>query len=409
MIFLQTVARKPAEMNVQYYTRPIDRDRLGWFIILLFSVLSVSCAQGEKTNKEISSQADNDRKKLFFIGQDLGAIREYTTSNCCTAADGATAYVGLYNVLSEDLAFGGLGLDASGAPIDLEGSWGSGPVSAYKTATEFDVEHLAIGLFIANNEEPGALSALIEGKHDDKIRHLTKLFGFVSGNVFLRIGYEFDGAWNAGYEDVEIYKAAWRRIVDIIREEGADNVLFVWQGSAAPIDDAIERRHEDISLWYPGDDYVDWVGLSWFIEGDDQQSVNLEYKAPNARKLAEELLDFARTHGKPVMIAEASPQAFDIRNLTTSHHSPLWDGEPGTETRKLTEKDLWDAWFAPFFKFLEGNDDVIDAIAYINCNWDAQPMWGPPYDGGYWGDTRVNVNEEISDRWNIALQNWRGE
>ncbi len=362
------------------------------------------------TTDSVQRPADTEqRDNLFFIGQDLGAIREYVGSDCCIAADGATAYIGLYNVLSEELDFGGIGLDPTGAPITLEGTWGSGPVSAYKTATEFDAAHLAIGLFIANNDEPGALSALVEGKHDDKIRHLTKLFSHVKGDVFLRIGYEFDGAWNSGYEDTETYIAAWRRIVDVIRAEGSDNVVFVWQGSAAPVDDVIEKKQEDIAAWYPGDEYVDWIGLSWFIDGDEKQTTPSDYAAPTARQLADEVLTFARTRGKPVMVAEASPQAYDIANLTTSHHSPLWDGEPNTNEVSLSEGELWDAWFAPFFRYLQENDDVIDAIAYINCDWDSQPMWGPPYEGGYWGDTRVNTNEEISRRWNAAIKSWRGE
>ena len=376
--------------------------------LLAFTLFS--CANENQTEPTLSNpETETTDENLFFIGQDLGAIRQYVDSNCCAAANGATAYVGLYKVLSPELEFGGLGLNAAGEPIDLEGSWGSGPVSAYKTATEFDVEHLAIGLFIANNEEPGALSALVEGKHDDKIRHLTKLFQHVRGKVFLRIGYEFDGVWNSGYEDRDIYKSAWRRIVDIIREEGADNVEFVWQGSAAPIDDAIEKAHEDISDWYPGDDYVDWVGLSWFIDGDEAQTVSSDYTPATARVLSDEIVTFARARNKPVMVAEASPQSFDIANLQTSHHSPLWDGAPGTGTRSLTEEELWEAWFAPFFRYLEDNQDVIHAIAYINCNWDAQPMWGPPYESGYWGDTRVNKNDEIASRWNAAIAKWRAE
>jgi hypothetical protein len=375
----------------------------------LAALFVVGCASTrENASPEIEKRAAR-QENLFFIGQDLGAIREYVNSDCCVAADGATAYVGLYNVLSEQLEFGGAGLNQAGDPISLEGSWGAGPVSAYKTATEFDVDHLAIGLFIANNEEPGALEALVAGRHDDKIRQLAKLFGHVRGTVFLRIGYEFDGAWNSGYEDAETYKAAWRRIVDTIRSDKYDNVVFVWQASAAPIDDVIEGKSEDIADWYPGDDYVDWVGLSWFIDGDERQTVSSEYTAPTARTLADEVLDFARQRRKPVMIAEAAPQAFDIANLTTSHHSPLWDGAPNTDTRPLTENELWRAWFAPFFAYVRENDDVIDAIAYINCNWESQPMWGPPYESGYWGDTRVNVNDEIAQRWNAAIKDWRGQ
>lgn len=39
------------------------------------------------------------------------------------------------------------------------------------------------------------------------------------------------------------------------------------------------------------------------------------------------------------------------------------------------------------------------AVAYINVDWDSQPMWGPPYRQGYWGDSRVQANPVIKARW----------
>ena len=38
-------------------------------------------------------------------------------------------------------------------------------------------------------------------------------------------------------------------------------------------------------------------------------------------------------------------------------------------------------------------------MAYINTNWDKQSMWGPPYGQGYWGDSRIQIDPEISARW----------
>ncbi len=369
----------------------------------------VSCDEsplnGAHKNESLSSKQKLANR--FFIGQDLGAIRQYVDSDCCVAADGATAYVGLYNVLSPELDFGGLGLNIEGEPDSNEGSWGAGPVSAYKTATEFGVRDLAIGLFIAENDRPNALKELIAGEHDNKIKRLARLFQYVPGKVFLRIGYEFDGVWNVGHEAPEVYIAAWRHIVDVLRAEGAENLVTVWQASASPIDDVIEKKHEDISVWYPGDDYVDWIGLSWFISPDEVQTVAADYKAPTARQLADEVITFARQHAKPVMVAEASPQGFDLVNNEERDHSPIWDGAPGKNPKQLTPDEIWDSWFEPFFQYLESNDDVIDAISYINCNWEAQPMWGPPYESGYWGDTRLNKNDSLADRWNERLETWR--
>ena len=53
------------------------------------------------------------------------------------------------------------------------------------------------------------------------------------------------------------------------------------------------------------------------------------------------------------------------------------------------------------------NTDTVRGLAYINVNWDAQPMWGPPYNGGFWGDTRLENNPEIAERFNRAVENWK--
>ena len=385
--------------------------------MLKMSVILQSCAlllaacashNAEQTTGENAS-VPASQNNLYFIGQDLDAIRGYFDSECCSAADGATAYIGLYKVLShEHEAYGGLGLDPDGAPSDLEGTWGAGPVNAYKTATEFGVDHLGIGLFIAENERAGAIAELNAGEHDDKIRHLAKLFQYVPGKVFLRVGYEFDGNWNQGYADAEAYKTAWRRIVDVLREENAtDNVVFVWHGSAAPIDDLLEQRRENIEDWYPGDDYVDWMAISWFLNANTKPTAETDYDPPTPIELASELVDFARERGKPVLIAETAPQAYNLSALTKGNHIALWDGEAGEDRKPVTASQIWDDWYQSLFDFVYANDDVIDAIAYINIDWETQPMWGPPYSSGYWGDTRLEANEEIAAKWNAAIDAWR--
>jgi len=345
--------------------------------------------------------------RLLIIGQDLGAIRGYLQSRCCPRPDGLTAYVDFYDMLVPG-DFGGLGIDADGKPTELEFEWGAGPVSAWKTATEFGIDGLAIGLSITENEHPGGLDRIVAGEHDAEIRQLARFFAMIEGPVWLRIGYEFDGAWNNGYEDAGRYVKAWRHIVDTLRAAGSDNVETVWQGAAAVADEVIDGRHEDIRQWYPGDDYVDWMAFSWFMHPDETISVpDPAYSPPTPRELAGEILRFARQRGKPVMIAEASPQALDLAEGFMANHSPIWDGPAGEDRVAMSDDAIWQHWFAPLFELMRANADVIDALAYINADWDAQPMWGPPYASGFWGDSRLEVNGEIARRFSAAIDDWR--
>jgi beta-mannanase len=168
--------------------------------------------------------------------------------------------------------------------------------------------------------------------------------------VFLRIGYEFDGSWN-GYNATQ-YKAAFRHIVDRLRANGVTNVVTVWQSSG------YQTNASSLMQRYPGDDYVDWVGYSYF-----NQSWNP----------GDGMLDIARERRKPVMVAEATPK----RNLSL--------GNPITH---------WDAWFGPFFDRIEADSDQIKAVAYINSRWFDSPEWSAG-----WGDSRVQIRPEIKQRW----------
>ena len=377
------------------------------FMFLLI-ILGFACAACSPVSKAGDSTAVViSQQRLFIIGQDLGAIRGYYDSGCCIEPDGSTAYVNLYNVLSEPLSYSGLGIDPEGKLLDAELDNGSGPFNVRKTAVEFP-GGLAVGLELTENNHPGALSQVITGHYDGQIRQLARLFKMIEGPVWLRIGYEFDGVWNHGYEDADKYKAAFRHIVDRLREAEVGNVEYVWQSSTSPVDDVIDRGHEDISKWYPGDEYVDWMGVSMFLSLDETPAAQLDYDPPTQRELTDELVNFARARGKPVLIAEASPQGYDLAQKFNANIAPIWDGPSKGDKTDVSDLEIWEAWYAPLLKYMNENDDVIRGIAYINVNWDAQSRWGAPHNEGYWGDSRLETSPEIARRFNLAITDWRG-
>ena len=142
---------------------------------------------------------DVDAAPVFIVGQDLDAIRGYLDGACCPKPDGLTAYLSFYDLLSPDRGYGGIGLDPAGTPTGLAHSWGAGPVNAYATATAFGADDLAIGLDLNASDRRGDLDRLVAGDYDANVEPLLRLFSHVRGTVYLRIGYEFDGHWNAEY------------------------------------------------------------------------------------------------------------------------------------------------------------------------------------------------------------------
>ncbi len=58
----------------------------------------------------------------------------------------------------------------------------------------------------------------------------------------------------------EDFVAAWRHIHDIFTKVGAGNVIWVWSPNTARAKDI-----PNLKEFYPGDEYVDWVGISGYM------------------------------------------------------------------------------------------------------------------------------------------------
>jgi hypothetical protein len=291
-------------------------------LILMIGLLSV--AWQISTQDEISGRfMPPEDHSLLIIGQDLGAIGgldDYVdgyVDHIELIPAGLTSYTGLHYL-------GGL------KKLD---NWGSGDVSVQLLVDEprYKNSVLVIGLSLTGIR----LSKVTEGNYDDNIAELGEWIQKQKRPVYIRIGYEFDGPWNSYNPDD--YVTAFQHIVDSFLELEVTNFATVWQSATWSGGTYMGADWID---WYPGDDYVDWFGMSYF-----------EYHEPtfDAR------LELSREHGKPTMIAEATPPGYDIAEN---------DGEM-----------VWDEWLENFFTFVHDNEDVIRAIAYINVDWDSQSMW----------------------------------
>lgn len=306
---------------------------------------------------------------LLIIGQDVNSIAEYREYTDIQPG-GVTTYTNISE--GQPLLLNGLENDAD---------WGAGHVNANDNLQNDPDAALAIGLYLVDTTGT-SLSHIIDGTHDDTIDQLGRFIDRASRPVFLRIGYEFDGPWN--HYNPEQYIGAYRHIVDRLRLSGVDGFASVWQ-SATSTWGTHEGRH--FSEWYPGDDYVDWMGTSYFVFNET---------------VHDEFLNFARKRSKPVMIAESSPQGYDLDELTFSGPTD------GVEFESKSADQIWEEWFGPFFQYIHSNGDVIRAVAYINADWNSQSMWQPGGSNGYWGDSRVQVNDSIFKSWldEISSETW---
>ncbi|OJJ20261.1 hypothetical protein BKI52_17495 [marine bacterium AO1-C] len=349
----------------------------------------VPCSTGDKVEGKLTPK---NGKTLLVIGQDLKSVFDYTQSGYFQAPGGVTTYLAFHSLLDpNNPQYGALGENPGGTPTNVDIDWGAGPLNAHKAAFGYSGSALVLGINFANGNQfetwfPTGVQDIGAGLKSAEIKRLADFCKSVSKPVYIRLGYEFDGTWN-NYVSPQAYVAAFREIVRGVRAEGANNVAFVWQSSAYP-----PLGFPDLNAWYPGDEYVDWCGFSWFLAPNFGVS-------PTSAQLADAMLAFARQHNKPVMIAESSPQGYDLEAGTRRNINSGLDGPAGGNTRSKTGIQIWDEWFKPYFDYIHQHDDIIRAVAYINADWDAQPKWQSPYPEGYWGDTRVETNAVIRDRW----------
>jgi hypothetical protein len=106
-----------------------------------------------------------------------------------------------------------------------------------------------------------SLAAIAGGLSDAYIRLLAGQIRRYRHPVVISFAHEMNASWFTwGYRHVPAatWVAAWRHIVTIFRQAGADNVTWLW------IVNRQERHEGPISDWWPGRSYVNWVGIDGY-------------------------------------------------------------------------------------------------------------------------------------------------
>lgn len=154
---------------------------------------------------------------------------------------------------------------------------------------------------LTNNER--VVLDVIEGKYDNQIRTWAEGIKNTEAPVFVRIANEMNGAWTDWshknvFNDPDLYKVAYRHVVDVFRNSNATNVRFVWNPNDIPKPD---YSWNDASLYYPGDNYVDWIGMTAYNFGKSEWS-DFQYFDDLYSELYEEYM--RSFPNKPMMIGE---------------------------------------------------------------------------------------------------------
>jgi Carbohydrate family 9 binding domain-like/Glycosyl hydrolase family 26 len=148
------------------------------------------------------------------------------------------------------------------------------------------------------------LDNIINGDWDKHIQEWASDAASYRKTVFIRWGHEFNiekYPWGVGNnnKNPEKYVKAYRHIHDIFKKAGATNIKWIWCFNNYP------NPNENWNSWdlaYPGDDYVDWIGIDGYNWGTTQIWSGWQSFKEMFRDQVREASK--RYPTKPVMIAE---------------------------------------------------------------------------------------------------------
>jgi hypothetical protein len=177
------------------------------------------------------------------------------------------------------------------------------------------------------------LAATIEGHWDEQYTALARAVVEYRDPVLIRYAHEMNGHWypwgtENGNEPGQ-YVAAWRHVVDLFRDAGATNALWVWSPNI--LRGASSRTLKE---FWPGPTYVDVVGLTGY--GVRERSPAVTYRA--TLKLVYALTD------KPILLTEVGVQPGAGKRAWLRAFGPWLKDNPhiaGFVWNEITRDDDW--------------------------------------------------------------------
>lgn len=206
------------------------------------------------------------------------------------------------------------GVQAPGAPDSL------GPVHSF--AASLGVKPNLIGQYMSWNDpldtravtnawsygalyymvwEPyhSTVAAIADGRSNGYITQFAQQVRTLNLPVAISFGHEMNGwwyPWGTTGTTAAQFVAAWRLIHRLFAAAGASNVIWVWNPNVISAEPQL-----DLSAYYPGNAYVDWVGITGYFGATGPDTFDGVY-GPTMQ----EIRGFT---GKPFVIAETSVQS----------------------------------------------------------------------------------------------------
>ncbi|NEM90288.1 glycoside hydrolase family 26 protein [Galbitalea soli] len=181
----------------------------------------------------------------------------------------------------------------------------------------------------AGNDEVTApdyqLSDILAGNYDSYLRSYAKAIVANGLPMGIRFDHEMNGVWYPWVEDdghgnsingnsAGQYVQVWKHVHDIFQAEGANKYVFwIWSPNIVNNLPSAHQSLDYLKSLYPGDAYVDWVGLSGYLRPAYKPDNDFSFRYTFQKSLDE----LRALTSKPIFLSE-------IGASETGGHKATW-------------------------------------------------------------------------------------
>lgn len=160
--------------------------------------------------------------------------------------------------------------------------------------------------------------------------------------IIFRPWHEHNGDWfwwGKGYVSEQEYIALWQFTVKYLRDEkGLHNLIYAYSPDRSRID--LARFESDYFYGYPGDEYVDVIGLdNYWDVGHDANTASAEEQKAGLVASLKAIVKIAQVRNKIAALTETGNNRLTIPNFWTERIlNPILAGE---EAQQITYMMVW--------------------------------------------------------------------
>jgi hypothetical protein len=197
----------------------------------------------------------------------------------------------------------------AGRPLNLLGYY-SGWAQPFDIAFAQTLRKHGVIPFVQIGPTHASIAAIAAGTYDEYLRAYADRVRDFGHAVVIGFGHEMNApwySWGYGHTPPGTFVAAWRHIVTLFRGQGAENVTWLWTIQAD------EPGTGPIASWWPGAQYVTWVGIDGYY---------YRHSDTFATVFGKTITQVRSFTGKPVLLSETAvgPEAGQFAKIPDLFH-----------------------------------------------------------------------------------------